>query len=276
MHITELLVRYSQAVECSPRYLESLRRTTKKLESSGMVNVCQLHPDPVNKFLAELPLSHVTRANIRRELLTLWRYAHEEGLTEVHPSRIRRIKVGQKPPTCWTRDELQALYGCAKKDEARISKRLKELRRCDVIPAWIGVGFEAGLRFGDVHALHADMIRNGCIVSTAAKTGKMFVRVLSPTTIKAVNELLARSPDGTVFRWCLPRRRAVRMWRDFLRQHGFSGSSKWLRRAAATQSEMLEAGSASRFLQHSYPQLAARHYIDASQLSAPIGPRPLD
>jgi integrase len=276
MTVRELLQEYGMSHEMSFRYLESMRRTVKKLETSGITEVGQLTAERINNFLAMLPLSATTRSNIRRELLTLWRFAHEEGLTDVQPCRIRKIRQASTPPTCWTREELQRLMECARQDNGRISNRLRNLKRCDVLPAWVGVGFETAVRFSDILHLKRENIRNGCVVLTARKTGKGLVRQLSPGTIKAVTRLLDRSPDDTVFLWCLPRRRAVKMWKEFLKEHGFAGSSKWLRRAAATQSELRERGSATQFLQHSQAHLATRHYIDQSQLTAPVGPAPLD
>ena len=274
MTLHDLLERYACAVECSPRYVESLRRTVRKAENNGLLEICQLSPDRVNSFLAGLPLSPVTVGNIRRELLTLWRWAYEEGLTEVHPSRVRRVKAKTKPVVCWTRDELRRLWECARADQTPISSRV-QLRRCDVLPAWIAIAYDTGIRFGDVHALHAQNILRGFLVITAGKTGKQLVRQLSPSAIFEATRLAQMSPDGSLFLWCLPRRRALLMWRAFLDEHGFRGTSKWLRRAAATAVEMQERGAATAFLQHSSPHLAIRHYLDQTQLMAPPSPPPI-
>lgn len=274
MTLHDLLQRYACAVECSPRYVESLRRTVRKAENSGLLELCQLSPDRVNFFLASLQLSPVTIGNIRRELLTLWRWAHEEGFTEVHPSRVRRVKARAKPVVCWTRDELSRLWECAKADQTPISSRV-QLRRCDVLPAWIAIAYDSGVRFGDVLGLRGQNILRGFLVITANKTGKQVVRQLSPVAIYEASRLVQMSPDGTLFQWCLPRRRALLMWRAFLDGHGFGGSSKWLRRAAATAVEMQERGAATAFLQHSSPHLAIRHYLDQTQLMAPPSPPPI-
>lgn len=272
MTLLSLLDRYTAANECSHRYVESLRRTVKKAEDSGLREIRQLVPDKVNSMLVGLTsLSQTTRHNIRRELLTLWKFAYETNLTEVYPARVRKIKPAFAPPQAWTPKEMQRLLKCAETDETRVSGRV-QLRRCDVLPAWIGVGFESGLRFGDMHALTASNFRNDCVVVVEAKTGKTSVRKLSPGTVQAVERLLGMSPDRTLFKWCLPRRRAILLWKKFLDDHNFVGSSKWLRRTAATQVELQEKGSATYFLQHSMPHLAKRHYIDASQLAAPSGP----
>ncbi len=274
MTLHDLLLRYQAALEVGDGYVGNLRRTVKKCEDSGMLEVCQLSPDPVNLMLSRLPLSATTRANIRRELMTLWRFAYESGLTETYPARVRKIRQAAAPVECWTAADLSRLLKAAREDETPISSRV-QARRCDVLPAWIGVGYDTALRFGDVHALTAANIRNGCVVTTAHKTGKPVVRAISEDTQEAVRHLLELSPDRSLFKWCLPRRRAFVLWRKFLDQHGMTGSSKWLRRAAATQAEMQARGRACELLQHSQPSLAYRHYVDVTQFAAPPAPPPI-
>lgn len=271
MTLHDLLDRYLCSVEASPRYIESLRRTVRKAEFSGLLDVRQLSPDPVNKFLASLPLSQTTRHNIRRELLTLWRWAYDAGMTEVPPLRVRRIAPRRTPPQTWTLVTMEKMWELAERDEAPVSRRVS-VRRCDVLPAWLGVGYDSGLRFSDVHGLTANDFRNGCVCVTAQKTGKPLVRKLSPATMRAVERLIQLSPDGTLFKWCLPRRRALLMWRAFLDKHRLGGSSKWLRRACATQLDAVTPGAATVYLQHSDPSLARRSYIDASQVAVPSPP----
>lgn len=274
MSLHDLLDRYMCAVEVSPRYAESLLRTVRKAEANGLKNICQLSADAVNKFLSSLPLSNTTRHNIRRELLTLWRYAFDCNLTDEYPARVRKIRPTYAPVEAWTHGQLQRLLDAAEQDETPVSRKVR-LRRCDVLPAWIGLAYDSGMRFGDVHALTAKNLRNGSVAVVAHKTGKPLVRALSSTTCKHAATLLGQSPDGTLFKWALPRRRAILLWRKFLDEQGVQGSSKWLRRTAATQVERLEAGAATAFLQHSHPSLAARHYNDATQLRPALSPPPL-
>lgn len=274
MTLLDLLDRYIAAVEVSPKYLESLRRTVRRAKDSGILNVCQLLPENVNKFLASLEVSQTTRHNIRRELLTLWKYAFEMGMTEVYPARIRKIRATFAPPVTWELGSLGAILDAAEEDETPISSRVR-LRRCDVIPAWAGLAYDSGLRFTDIHSLNKRSFRNECVMIIAHKTGKPLVRALTERTRRDVARLFLESPDGTLFKWALPRRRAFLMWRDFLDEHGFGGSTKWFRRAAATAIEQLKPGAATEFLQHSHPALARRHYIDASQASTPMSPPPI-
>lgn len=274
MQLDELLEAYCASRECSPRYVESLRRTVRKAKASGLEKICQLQPDTVNRFLGALTVGPTTAANIRRELLTLWRYAFEEGVTETLPVRVRKVRPKHTPPQAWSMLDLVRMLETAERDETPLGG-VSTLRRCDVLPSWIGLAFDTGLRFSDVLGLTAQHVRNGCISTTAGKTGKALVRKMSDATDEAVTALLARSPDGTLFGWALTRRRAIKMWRAFLDRHGFGGSCKWLRRSCATYVEREQPGAATRYLQHSHPMLAGRHYLDASLFDVPAGPPPI-
>lgn len=274
MTLLALLDRYLAAVECSSKYQESLLRTARRAKSSGLLEVCQLVPERVNKFLAGLDVSATTRHNIRRELLTLWRWAYDRGLTRVAPEGIRKIRCAFAPPVTWELSLLEKIIDAAEEDFTPVSSRVT-LRRCDVIPAWAGLAYDSGMRFTDIHELRKQHFRNDCIAITAHKTGKPLVRALSEQTILNTSRLFLHSPDGTLFKWFLPRRRAFLMWRAFLDEHGFGGSTKWFRRAAATAIEQIKPGAAMDFLQHSHPALARRHYLDATQAAIPMAPPPI-
>jgi len=271
MTLTELLDRYTAANECSRRYVESLSRTVKKAESSGLKKICQLSSDAVNKFLAELPLGPTTRHNIRRELLTLWRFAYEERLIEAYPGRIRRIRPAYGVVRAWTPSQLLSMLSLAREDQTPISKRCG-LRRCDVLPCWLLVNYDTGLRFSDVLTLSEDSLSNGCVVVAERKTGKVVTRRLKPETEREVCQLLKYSPDGTLFQWLMPRRRAFLVWRAFLDANKFGGSTKWFRRSAATQVHKEKRGAAKEFLRHSAEHLQYRHYIDMSQIDEGVSP----
>lgn len=271
MTLQELLGRYLTAFECGARYQESLLRTVRKATAYGITDVCQLNCEAVNDFLASLRLAPTTRSNIRRELCTLWRFAFDREWTNEYPSRVRKIRPKFAPPQAWTPQDMCRMLTLAECDYRLVSNRFM-LRRKDVLPAWIGVGYDGGLRFGDVYNLKAADFRNGCVSIIASKTGKPLVRKLSPGTLASVRHLLGKSPDKTLFSWALSRRRAFFMWREFLDQHSLGGSSKWLRRTVATQLHKKRHGAATEFLQHSQENLAMRHYIDQTQLNPPMIP----
>jgi integrase len=267
-----LLSEYLGEREASPRYAESLRRTVRKCVMYGLRMTSQLDPASVNDFLRSLDLSPVTRANIRREILTLWRYAYEQGHTEEMPRRVMRIKAPRRPVEAWTAAELNDLLDAAESDARPVSRLCPRVFWRDVLPVWIAVGYDSGLRFSDILQLRDTHFIKDCVAVNAAKTGKSTVRRLSPYTLASVQRLLAESPDGSLFQWCITRKRALTKWREFLKEQNMRGSSRWLRRSAATFVELEGPGSASVFLSHSNPALARLHYLDQTLMGVPKGP----
>ena len=273
MQLDELLDVYLSAREASVAYRSSLLRTVRKAKSCGLSSVDDLCSAKVNRFLLDLSsrVSATTRSNVRRELLTLWRFAFETGETDVFPQRIVKIRPDRKPVQAWSLTTLAEMLAAAERDETRCGG-IENPRLCDWLPAWIAVGFDTGLRFTDIYEMPCSAIRNGCVSLTAHKTGKPLVRVLSGVACRHAERLADQSPDGSLFRWMVTRRRAFLCWRNFLDRHGWSGSSKWLRRSCATYLEQQQPGSATVYLQHSAPHLVRDHYLDQSLGAAPAGP----
>jgi integrase len=276
MLLADLLDVYLSEREASPRYIESLKRTVKRARQFGLLDTSHLIPEKANEFLTRLPLAAVTRSNIRRELLTLWRFAFDHSYTDVPPLRVCRIKATPPPPRAWSLDTLRQLLAAAERDVRPVSQRCSGLLWRDVLPCWIVVGYDTGLRFSDLLHLHESNIVNGCVICTAQKTGKFTVRAISQTGVEYASKLVGKSPDGTLFRWALPRRRVLRKWREFLREQQVIGSSRWLRRSGATYVEIHRKGEAQRFLGHSNAALANRHYLDHTlTMDVPASPPPL-
>lgn len=269
--LPEVLSLYLASREASGRYRESLLRTVRKAQAAGLETVEQLQPELVNRFLLKLSTSAVTRQNVRRELLTLWRWAFEQGMTDIPPLRVTRIKAPGRPPQAWSLDELRRMLAVAECDETRIGGRHNR-RICDWVPGWILIAYDSALRFGDVLALRSTDIRNGCVCAYANKTGKALVRPLSSAAYEWAMRLAYESPDKTLWLWFVTRRRAITTLRAFYDRHGFGGSSKYFRRSCATYIEIDRPGESWRYLQHSQPTLVQRHYVDASLCRPPAGP----
>lgn len=272
---SDLLQSYLLSHQVGHRYRESLTRTVKRMAAGGLSSLTDLEPGRVNRFLLNLSTpSQTTKANIRRELLTLWRWAYEEGMCDTPPLRVVKIRASIKPPEAWSLQELGRMIACAEQDTTPIGG-ISAMRVCDYMPCWIAVAYDTGLRFGDVLSLQCSQIRNGFVLCVASKTGKAAVRPLSPYAINKCASLASCTRDGSMFLWFLTRRRAFLAMRGFLDRHGFVGSGKYLRRSCATYIESASPGMATRYLQHSEPSLARKHYVDESLLAAPLGPPPI-
>lgn len=275
MHLSDAVDAYLDEHECSRLYAEGLRRQIRKLAAHGVVTVSDLTARSVNAFLSGLPLSQTSRANARREICTIWRFCHEQGWTDEWPSRVRRIRCRPQAAQAWSYDQLSHLVKRAMSDQRSVSSRVRDLLYSDVIPVWASIGWESGLRFADIHALRGKDFRNGVVCVTAQKTGKVTPRRISAQTFDMIVPLLKRSPDGTLFRWALPRRRAFVMWREFLDGHKLPGSSRWLRRSCATFVDNRQRGAGTRYLDHDNESTTKRYYIDPTLSDIPEAPPPL-
>lgn len=278
MTLASVLEEYVAGREVCRLYVAALQRTVRKAAAYGIRTPCQLTPDAVNGWLESLRetgVASITRANERRLLLTLWRFCVDRGYCETSPAQVRRIKVVKRPPQAWSRETLCRLLEAAEGDGRRVSDKYSHVRWRDILPVWIAVGFETGIRLGDLLSLRKDSFRNGCLCITASKTGKQEIKRVSGYAQRGINALLAMSPDGSVFRWAVTRRRALVKWRAWLNEQGVAGSSKFLRRSSFTYTELQRPGTAHRFANHSDPTLVWQHYIDKTLLLPPEGPDPL-
>lgn len=275
MRLTAIVAAYLGERDASRHYAASLARTARKATAYGIVYGSQLSPDNVNLFLRSIECSDTTRCNVKRELCTIWRYAAEIGAAPTGPIRVLKLRRHRRPPRAWSMAELIVLLRTAERDKTIVNLRCRNVLRCHVLPAWIRIGYDSGLRFSDIYGITGDNLREGRVTVVAQKTGKPTVRVLSDSTWQVAMQLLRFSPDKSLFSWLLTRRRAFVLWQSFLSEHGLPGTSKWLRRSAATQIERRTPGGATPFLSHSSPTLARDHYIDPVLMDMPLGPPPL-
>ncbi len=278
MRLDELVKKYGDSRDVSTPYLKMLFSCVKTM-LPAIETVNQITPDSVNAWLSAIPGSTETRRRRRRECLTLWRYAIDESLTDVPCARVKEIKKRAAIVTCWTRSEILFLLREAGefKSPAHCGRRSKALDDATLLRAWVHLGYETGLRFSDIHSLAKDNFRGDLLVVVCQKTGKTCARRLSSITMGHVDKLLSISPDGSLFAALAPRRSVLVLWQAFLKSLNYPGSSKWLRRSAATHCEASVAGSGGAFLQHNAgSDVTRRHYIDAGQLPLPVGPRPLE
>jgi integrase len=270
----EIATLYISSRQLSPAYEQNLVRTAKRAYAFG-ITADNIDDALVNRFILSLSseTSLGSRANIRRELLTLWRFGFITDVIDTSPKNVTKVYVKQDPVEAWSHKQLSQLLATAKKDKTKIGG-VSKMRICDYMPAWIRIGYETGMRHGDILTLNAKEIRNGCIVKVASKTSKQLVRKIEEPTLVLANDLIAQSADGTLFRWFLTRRRSFVAMKNFLERHKFEGSGKFLRRSCATAIANDSPAKASAYLQHSNERLL-KHYVDQSLLDVPDGPPPI-
>lgn len=266
MTVPDVCERYLESRICSDEYRRQLRKLSARLGG--------LTAEAVNTHLRARKdsVSPITLANERRQALTLWRWAYEEGLVDSSPRGVARLRVPAIPVRAWTIAECCALVKSAEKfsgKRLRNGADLGAFLRC-----WVLLGYETGARYGDIFAWRKENLCGNAIGWVTNKTGVICTRVLSDAAMAAVEEMLRASPDGRILGWVACRRYSFRLMRKLLSASKVGGSGRWLRRSSATHIEMNDPGRAQWFLGHKSPGLAARHYLDQTQLAGAVSRPP--
>ena len=254
----------------SADYRQALLRVAKSMAAAG-VTPLTVTDSTFNEWLDGLRRSATTRSNYRRMGLTLWRAALDFGLTEQGIGRVKKIKAPLQPPVAWSHEELDSLLTHIDQMRGEFHSGCKERT---FWRAWVLLGYESGIRFGDLHDLRVSSLRGSRLTVLQHKTKQPIGKRLSEPCVAALHEMAARSTDGTMFKWALSRRWVMVKFAGVVSQAGLCGSTKWLRRSGATHVEIAHPGSASRFLGHLSPGLAQKHYLDPSLLAVttPVPP----
>jgi len=275
-NMLEIAEEYCNSTDCSPGHARNMRLTARKMGAAGIA-AGNINDAEVWHWLSSLrgKVSSLTVQAERGRALLLWRWGADRNLIPRHPRRVPSVRVKRPPVRAWTREDITTIV---KRAPALGSKfKLSGCPRGLWMETWVRVGYETGLRHGDLYALRRDHFRSGGVAITASKTGRPVFRALSPETMSRVERLFALSPNRTLFAWAISRQGSFRAFREFLKRCGYTeGGAQWLRRSGATHVEQRSPGAASAFLAHSNPLLARQFYLDESQLQgACIQPPPL-
>jgi integrase len=254
-------------------YAHNMRALGRILETAGITreNICR---DLVWSHLSSVRHRYrpITLAARRGMIVAVWRWAFEEGLVS-QPPKCPAIRVPREPVPAWSRRDVSTLVKRSAAAEGNFFP--SGCPRALWFECFLRTGYETGLRRGDLFALRRTGIRSGAVCVTAGKTRQVVVRPVSERTLELLTRLGEISPDGRLFGWAISTTQMHREFRRIRKAAGIAdGSIQWLRRSAATHLEARMPGSATRFLGHANPLLAARFYIDFSQLteSVPVPP----
>lgn len=266
----EVAERYLSERIVSRDYGRQIQAVAKRLEAFSAM--------AVNAYLKMRleQVSPTTVCNERRVIRTLWTYAFENGLCDTPPRAILRVRQECKPVRAWTVADLRELVKAIKPRHGRLFAN--GVDKGVWLEVWVRLAYDTGARYGDLFAWTTANIRNGLVEWTTSKTNVACSRRLRPETRLAIGELAQnRRACGLDTGRVVPilggvccRRQSFKILRCVLDGAGMEGSGKWLRRSAATHVEQQRAGSGSQFLGHKTPGLAARHYLDQSQLQVDL------
>lgn len=204
----------------------------------------------------------------RCNLLTIWKAGFERGYIAEPPRRVRRVRLDNRIPRCWTPEQFETLLSAASEvsgdAQIGIPKRLW-------LPALCLVGLSTGLRRGDLLSLEKSFIMPGHSVTIVqSKTGDVHTAQFGPRTIAAVKALPMHG-GVLLFPWMHRSDAFTKMFARLLRRIGLPGSFKWVRRSGATWiAQQNGYAAASVYLGHRTPGLARLNYIDPSQIEPEV------
>jgi len=196
--------------------------------------------------------------------MTVWTWAYENRLVENPPRGVQKIRHRRPPIRAWTPEQVAhaiELTELHRGNRLRSGANLGVFLRC-----WLVLGYESGARWGDLWKMREDDFDGDALRWRCNKTDEIVYRTLTNLAVESVGEMLDASPDGRVLGWAAKKRHAMRLMHWHLRTCDLPGSSKWLRRSAATHVEKAHPGKARLFLGHRTPHMADQHYIDYAQI----------
>ena len=260
MNLPRLAKRYLADRSCCLGYARHVTAIAKRCG--------ELSTRRVNDYLQERlkSVSTITVSNERTILLSLNKYARENGIIDAPIRGVMKVRKRRAPTRAWTIEQLRNAISEAEKQRGRSLR--SGAPRDLFLRSWLLLGYESGARMGDVMGFRADNLDGDTLRWTQSKTGDPIVRHLTKPCIDSAKAMLSMSTDGRLIGWACGMRQATRIMREHLDACGIGGTSKWLRRSGATHIEMEAPGKASLHLGHRTPTLAAQAYIDWGQVRA--------
>lgn len=264
------LMRYVEdflnARDVSNAYARLVRTRCRSLArfSRRSIKVSELDSTLVNEWLVRLSSDGFkphTVDGYRRNILVVWRAAHEDGLAQNAPLRIRKVKVPRQLVSAYTMDEIRRLLAAA----AQLKGRQRNgNRRADFWQALIHGAYSTALRSSDLllcfrHQLNSD----GVATIIQSKTGYVHRVRFSKQTLEFANRL--NDQNGLLLPWPYRKDAIQPRFQVIKRLAGIKrGSLKWIRRSAASYAERDQFGAGARMLGHRGDEVFREFYCDNS------------
>jgi integrase len=258
----------------TPRhYRETIRAYEKHLGYSP--TLADLDPKRINGFLVALSktmLSTYTIKNRRTGLRAFLRFAVREGLVDFNPDKLRRVYTEPLEPKGYDAAAMQKLLATAA--GMKFVQRRTRIKQSTYWMSLLLLLWNTGIRLGDVVRIRVDKFVDGRLWIHEKKTGKSRWHVLQPTTREAIEACIAENPNREFIWPGYDIRHLSRAFSALAKRAGVGGTSRYVRRGAASELERLQPNMGWRFLNHSTPTVFEKHYacqmiIGDSQLAPP-------
>lgn len=261
--LSTLLDRYvlARSVQRTSEY--QLRHSLRLFEShlARAANLHDLQDQPVSQFLQAMQerLSQRSCANLRTNLLCLWRFAADQRMTRP-PNRVRKVTRPEPCPIAWTLDEMVQILRRCEQLRGYFPSGVQRAAYCSCL---VNFCYESGLRRSDVWVLPRERIRpDGSIVMIQHKTGRTHCPRIRPDTLALLDRMPGdpplRCPFGSTGDW-------YKFWREaVIKPAGVRhGALQQIRRTGATWLAVDHPDEVQRYLGHKSASMQ-RHYVDQS------------
>jgi integrase len=190
-------------IEVSAQYAANLCAIVRRLDAflGCAVALDELNETDLCRYLSAYKQSAcaITVNNNRRSLLTLWRAAWDEGLTDRPPrmGRIRRLPEEYSPPEAWTAEECNLLFSAAAEWPGMVGN----------IPAgqwWLSLLFTVywtGCRIGALIHVPTAAYKDGRLLVRRQKNHRPQLYFLPASCCEAID---ATRPAGRELLWPWP------------------------------------------------------------------------
>lgn len=255
----------------SPGHEHQLRTSIASWEAFAgrPIGISDFCDEPLNRYLdwlREHRAPDTTRTR-RGNLLILWHFAWEEGLIDLPPRKVRRLRPIARQPVAWTLDEVRRLIEESTKLPGRFWR--SAIRRAPWWESLIRCGYDTSLRLGDLLRLRAAEIRPQMTL-VQHKTRRSVCVALRPATISAIDQTLADEPRDVVWPLWGTEETFFKHLRKLVAGSGIRpGTFRWIRRTAITQLEKIAPGRGTQLAGHAARSTTEQWYLDRSQLAAP-------
>lgn len=236
----------------------TLRTLEKRLGRAALI--ADLTDLSVSRFLQaeENNRSRRSCANLRTNLLCLWRFASDRGLSAA-PNRVRRVSRPDPCPIAWTLEELRKILAAIDRLVGRFASGVGRRLYCRAL---VTFAYDTGLRRSDIWRVTRSQIRpDGSIVMRQHKTQRTHNPRIRESTLELIKQLPGdpplACPCGTGD-W-------YQFWRrEVIKPAGVRhGALQQIRRTGASWLAVDHPEAVQRYLGHRSATMQ-RHYVDES------------
>lgn len=242
------------------------------------VDLDELTPGLLSAYLSwmkEHGRAPATIRSRRTKLLLLWRAAYAASYTEnkPDPDRVRKVKVPPPNPQGLTREQTAQLVAWCRVNMRR-KLRSVPVATGDYLGALYAFLWDSAMRLGDALDMQWEWI-GPTVTWRQSKTSTWHTARISQTTLELLERIRVPGHSKPWPRSASSRTSLYAMIRRSFRGAGLSGTSKWLRRGAATDcfERGLDPGKCLGHVPGS--RVAIRHYVSPAAQIQIVSPQEL-